>query len=83
MTKTGMAEDVLAHVKDFYISGAGQSSPLIVAMTSTFKSEISIGIGQSLADHVFIQSMEEVLKENGIAYILAEAEVFPEMYFLQ
>ena len=43
----------------------------------------SSDMGQSVADNALIRSMEEVFRENGIAYTLAAGEAFPEIYYLK
>lgn len=83
LTKLGLDADIESQIEDFYISGASKASPLIVAMTSTFKDEISITMGQSIKDDVFITSMKAVLDELDVKYEIEKMERMPAIYYLK
>lgn len=83
LTKLGLDADVESQVEDFYISGAVKPSPLIVAMTSTFRDEISITMGQSIKDEALIKAMQTILDELGVKYKLIEMAKMPSIYYLK
>lgn len=82
LTKLGLDSDIESQIEDFYISGAASPSPLIVAMTSTFREEISITMGQSIKDGALIRAMQTVLEELGVRYEVGKAEKLPAIRYL-
>lgn len=83
LTRLGMDCDIEAQIEDFYIGGAAKPSPLIVAMASTFKDEISITMGQSVKDGALIKSMQAVLDELHVQYEIFQMEKMPAIYHLR
>lgn len=83
LTKLGLDADIESQIEDFYISGASKASPLIVAMASTFDDKISIVMGQSIKDDVFIKSMKAVLDEFDVKYEIEKMEKLPAIYYLK